>query len=242
MNNATTKRLAGLLLISVPIVFTGCFFALQVLFEYPDILRQPAAEVLRKFQQGGPMLIAVWYTLTLTALLFIPTVVALHQALAPHMPPAFLGLATAFGVTAGLVQALGFVRWPFVVPYLAEAYLAPGAGEPERAAILVVFEALHRYAGMGIGENLGYTATSLWTLLLGAALLRMRLLGRWLPLVGIALALGIATGVLELFGWEAAGPINAISYLLWALWLVVLGVMLLVRREVPLAKTLAASA
>ena len=35
------RRLAGLLLIFVPLAFTICFTLLQMLFEYPDILRQP---------------------------------------------------------------------------------------------------------------------------------------------------------------------------------------------------------
>jgi hypothetical protein len=35
---------------------------------------------------------------------------------------------------------------------------------------------------------------------------------------------------LEPAGWEPAGTINALSYLAWALWLIVVGVVLLVRR------------
>jgi hypothetical protein len=49
----------------------------------------------------------------------------------------------------------------------------------------------------------------------------------------MVLALGIATGLLEPAGWELAGAINAISYVAWALWLIVVGVVLLVRRTEP---------
>ena len=230
MNALSLRRLAGMLLILVPIAFTVCFTVLQMQFEYPDILRQPTADVLTKFQAGGSGLIATWYALTLTAVLFMPVVVLLHQVLAQHEAPVALWIATVFGVVAGLAQTLGFLRWPFLVPHLAQAYLAPGASEAQRAAAAIVFEAFHQYAGMAIGEHLGYLCTSVWTFLIAALMLRSPLFGRWLGLPGMLLAVGIAAGLLEPAGWELAGAINAISYLAWALWLIVVGVVLLARR------------
>ena len=59
-----------------------------MLFEYPDILRQPTADVLSKFQAGGSGLIAVWYALTLSAVLFIPLVVLIRRSeLVPTIRP-----------------------------------------------------------------------------------------------------------------------------------------------------------
>jgi len=230
MNPLSLRRLAGLLLIVVPVAFTVCFTLLQMQFEYPDILRQSTADVLTKFQAGGTGLIAVWYALTLTAVLFIPVVVLLHHVLAAHEASVALWVATVFGVVAGLAQTLGFLRWPFLVPHLAQTYLAPDASEAQRAAAALVFEAFHRYAGMAIGEHLGYLSTSVWTFLIALLMLRSPLFGRWLGLSGMLLALGVATGLLEPAGWELAGTINAFSYLAWALWLIVVGVVLLVRR------------
>jgi hypothetical protein len=239
--SATLRRHAGLLLIIIPIMFTVCFTLLQAQFEYPAILRQPTTDVLTKFQAGGPGLVAVWYVLTITAVLFIPIVVLVHRLLAEQEAPSALWIATVFGVVAGLTQALGFLRWPFLVPHLAQAYLAPGASEAQRAAAAMVFEAFHRYAGMAIGEHLGYLSTSVWTLLVGLLMLRSPLFGRWLGLSGMALALGVAAGLLEPVGWELAGVINTISYLAWAVWLVSVGVVLLLRRlaTAPLTPTLA---
>src|SRR5688500_5287053 len=142
------QRSAGLLLIAIPLAFTICFTLLAQQFEYPDILRQPTGEVLTKFQAGGAGLIAVWYILTLTAVLFIPVVLLLHRVLAAQEAPTTLWVATVFGLVAGLAQTLGFLRWPFLVPHLAEAYLAPGASEAQRSAAAMVFEAFHRYAGI----------------------------------------------------------------------------------------------
>ena len=222
--------LAGFLLILVPVAFSICFTLLQMLFEYPSLLRQPTADVLAKFAAGGSTLIAVWYALTLSAVLFIPVVVLMHQVLAEHAAATTLRVATVFGVAAGFAQTLGFLRWPFLVPHLAQAYLDPGNGEAQRAAAAMVFDAFHRYAGMAVGEHLGYLSTSVWAFLLALLMLRAPLFGRWLGLSGMLMALGVATGLLEPAGWELAGTINALSYLAWALWLIVVGVVLLVRR------------
>jgi hypothetical protein len=233
VNSLATRRAAGTLLVIVPIGFTVCFTLLQQLFEYPDILRQPTADVLAKFAAGGSALVAIWYALTLTAVAFVPLTVLVHRVLGERETPTLLWLATVFGVIAGVAQTLGFLRWPFLVPHLAQSYLAPGASDAQRAAAGMVFEAFHRYAGMAVGEHLGYLTTTLWTLLVAIVIVRTGLLPRWLGLSGAVLAVGIAAGLAEPAGWELGGTINALSYLVWALWLIVFGVTLLVRRAMP---------
>src|SRR5918911_4531125 len=223
MASLQVRRTAGLLLIAVSLAFTVCFTLLQQLFEYPDILRQPTGDVLTKFQAGGAGLIAVWYVLTLTAVLFIPVVLLLHRVLAAPEAPTTLWVATVFGIVAGLAQTLGFLRWPFLVPHLAQAYLAPGAGEAQRVAAAVVFEAFHQYAGMAVGEHLGYLSTGIWNLLIALVMLRTALVPRWLGAIGAVLALGIAAGLAEPAGWELGGTINMLSYLVWAVWLIAVG-------------------
>jgi hypothetical protein len=233
MNTLRLGRLTGLLLILVPVMFTICFTLLQLQFEYPAILRQSTVDILTKFQAGGTGLIAIWYALTLTAVLFIPLVVLFHHVLAASEASRMLRIATVFGIIAGVAQTLGFLRWPFLVPHLAQAYLVPGASDAQRATAALVFEAFHQFAGMAIGEHLGFLSTSIWTLLVGVVMLQSPLFGRWLGLSGIVLAVGIAAGLLEPAGWELAGTINALSYQAWAVWLIVVGVILLVRRIVP---------
>lgn len=231
MNATAQRRLTAALLIIVPLAFTACFTLLQIQFEYPDILRQPTGDILAKFQRGGPALVGSWYAIALIAFLFIPLVVLAHQLIAARRPLGYLWLASTFGVLAGLVQTLGFLRWTFVVPQLAAQYLSPAASGAQREAIAVVFDAFHRYAGMALGEHLGFLATGLWTALIAAALVQSGLIKRWLGWIGAALAAGIMAGLLEPAGWAAAGAINAASYLLWALWLAAVGAALLGRGE-----------
>jgi hypothetical protein len=234
VNTVAVRRAAGILLVVVPLGFTVCFTLLQQLFEYPDILRQPTADVLAKFAAGGTPLIAVWYVLTLAAVGFIPLTVLVHRVLAERDAPVILWVATAFGLVAGVAQTLGFLRWPFLVPHLAQSYLAPGATEAQRAAAGMVFEAFHRYAGMAVGEHLGYLSTSVWTILVAVVILRTGILPRWMGAIGVVVGVGIAAGLAEPAGWQLGGTINTYSYLVWALWLIAFGVILLVGRAKPI--------
>jgi Domain of unknown function (DUF4386) len=118
------SKLTGIVLILMPIAFNVFFTLLSVTFEYPDILREPASYVLRSFEAGGSGLVAIWYGFTLTAVLFVPLVVLVHKVLARQDTP-YMAVATTFGVVAGVVQFLGLIRWPFLVPYLADVYLDP---------------------------------------------------------------------------------------------------------------------
>jgi hypothetical protein len=226
------RRFAAGLLILVPVAFSVCFTLLQSWFEYPGILRQPTADILTKFQAGGDSLVAVWYVLTIAALLFIPIAALLYRTLAEREAPALLQVATAFGIVAGLTQTLGFLRWPFLMPHLAQVYLAPESSEAQRAATAAVFEAFHRYAGMGVGEHLGYLCTSVWTVGVALVMWRSSQFGRALGLSGVVLGVGIGFGLVEPAGWELAGTINAFSYLAWAVWLVAVGLRILLRRDV----------
>ena len=216
-------QMTGVLLIILPIVFNVIFFVLQRTFEYPDILRKPTDYILNQFSAGGNRLILTWYCFALTSLLFIPMALMVNQVLAPDALP-YMALATTAGILAGLVQFLGLVRWTFLVPYLARTYFEPGSSQATRDSITVTFQAIHRYAGMAIGEHLGYLCTSLWTALVALALTQSSQFSPWLGWLGFLPAIAIFIGLFEEAGFKAAAAINAIGYILWSIWLIAVGV------------------
>lgn len=227
MSDERLRTLTGLLLILTPVAFNVFFTMLSMSFEYPDILREPAGEVLLKFDEGGSGLIATWYAFMLTAVLFVPLAVLVHRSLARKDTP-YLAMATAFGVVAGIVQFLGLVRWPLLVPYLADTYLDPTSSTATKESTLVIFEAFNRYAGVAVGENLGYLFTALWTAMIAIAMFGSALpLRKWLGGLGLVSAVCIVVGMLEPTGFEPAPDIVVIGYILWSMWLALFGVLIL---------------
>lgn len=219
-------KATALLLILVPLAFNVTFFLLQRMFDYPNILRRPSSEILTRFHAGGVGLRRAWYAFTLSALLFAPIPVLMHQVFDGDATW-YLPVATAFGVLAALCQTLGLMRWPFLVTDLAASYADPKTTPAAREAIAVTFQAFHRYIGVAVGEHLGYVFTSLWTLLVATAILQTDLFHHAFGWVGIVAALGVFAGVFEEAGFKPAALVNAVAYVLWSLWLIALGIVLL---------------
>lgn len=222
----TLFRIIGLFLIAVPVAFNMVFFALGRAFEYPVILRKPTDHILKKFAEGGSRLIGLWYAFAITSLLAVPMALLLQLVFSETQPQ--LAMASAIiGVISGLVQAMGLFRWTFLVPSLAAQYNAPTATPATRDAVAVVFNAFHQYIGVAVGEHLGYLFTGAWTILISVMMLNSPLFSPMIGALGIISAVGILTGMLEPAGWKPAGMLNAISYIVWSVWMVIVGITLL---------------
>ena len=228
----TTTVVAGVFLILLPLAFNGFFLLLGRRFDYPDILRCPTEEILARFQAGGVGLKLSWYGFMLTAVLFAPLAVLLGQVFAGD-DLAVMPMAIVVGVLAAVVQFLGLARWPFLVPALARTYTDPTSTPATQEATTVVFESFHRYLGVGIGECLGYLLTGTWSVLIGVAMLHSSLFVAWLGWLGIIIGLLLVVGSFEFVGgfeeegWKLAGTIVPITYIVWSLWLIVSGFILL---------------
>jgi hypothetical protein len=228
----STATIAALFLIAVPLAFNAGFAVLAARFDYPDVLRKPTGEVLSAFRAGGTPLVLTWWAFALTALLMAPLVVLLSSAI-DDADATLLAVATTAGVLAALVQFLGLVRWPFLVPYLARADADPDASPARREAVDVVFQSFNRYLGVAVGEHLGYALTGAWTTLTGIALTQTSAVPSWLGIVGIVVGPVLVLCSLEFVGshepggWKLAERLTPITYIAWSLWLVATGVALL---------------
>jgi len=228
----STDTVAGLLLIALPVAFNAAFGLLAARFDYPDILRRPTSEVLARFRDGGTSLILLWWGFAMTAVLLSPLVVLLSSAI-DDADGTLLAVATTIGVLAAIVQFLGLVRWPFLVPYLAREDADPTASPARRDAIDVVFQSFNRYLGVAVGEHLGYALTGAWTTLAGVAMTQSSAVPSWLGFVGIVVGAVLTTCSLEFVGrketegWNLAAALTPPTYVAWSLWLVATGVALL---------------
>jgi len=221
---------AGAFLILAPLWFNTTFALLGKRFEYPDILRKPVTEILDRFRAGGSSLILLWWMFMLSGLLLIPAVVLLGQALGFR---GIVPLAVTAGVLAGLVQMLGLLRWVYLVPSLARTNADPAITSGEREATVAVFQAMHQYLGVGVGEHLGYLFTGLWSVLTGVAIVGTALIPVWIGWVGIVVGGGLIVGSAEFLGpkeehgWALAGTAIPVLYIAWSLWLLAMGIALL---------------
>lgn len=229
----TTQMLTGLLLLVLPLAYNAAFALLGRAFDYPDILRRPTSEILARFAAGGTRLILLWWGFALTAVLLVPAVVLLSATLG-DANSTVLSLATAVGLLAALVQFLGLIRWPFVVPYLARTATDSATSPAAKDAIEVTFQTLNRYLGIAVGEHLGYLFTGAWTALVGVALIQSDVLHPLFGVIGLVLSPLFLLGSLEFVGsfegagWRPAGAIVPAAYIGWSIWLLALGIGLLV--------------
>ena len=114
--------------------------------------------MLARFRTGGTRLLLLWWICALTAVLLAPLAVPLTSALV-GANSSLAAVAATTGVMAAVVQFLGLIRWPFLVPYLARADAHADVGSARRETIDIVFQSFHRYLGAAVGEHLGYLFT-----------------------------------------------------------------------------------
>jgi hypothetical protein len=181
------------------------------------VLNQPPADVLVRFHENAVVIGALFLLLAVGAALLAPIAIAVSR----------LGTGSALrasrivGVAAATVQVVGLLRWPLVVPYLADS--------SPTAAAAQMFQTLNLTLGTVIGETVGYALTAAWTVLVCVGLAR-NVLGRALATIGLVAAALIATGTVEPFV-PVAGLANFVGYIVWSGWLIAFAVLLLVRRR-----------
>jgi hypothetical protein len=224
-----SETVTGIVLIAVPILFNVAFTLLAQRFDYPDILRHPTEEVLQRFGEGGSTLILTWWALALSAIALAPLAVLLAGEIG-DADPTIVSLSILFGVLASIVQFLGLIRWPFLVPYLAREAEGATPGSPRAETIDLIFQSFNRYLGVGVGEHLGYALTGAWSMFAGVALIQSDAVPGWLGVIGVLIGPAFLlssfefVGPFERSGWKPAGQLVPIAYVIWSLWLAALGV------------------
>ncbi|CAN5632104.1 hypothetical protein BH10CHL1_BH10CHL1_44210 [soil metagenome] len=230
MNTNQFRKLTGLLFIVGSILVNIPYAMLITNFNYPDILREPAATVLTQFQAGGATLIYTWLAFAWVGLPLMFGTVMLKRVLEVDEHP-LLETATTFGLIGLLLAVVGLTRWVFVVPVLAHLYTDPSSSEALRSAALVTFQVIHQYGGVIIGEHISQFMTVLWMALISGMMLRSALFHAWQGWLGLVAAFVYLLAQSELLatvipGFPEVPAAGLIGSLLWLLWMIVLGVAL----------------
>jgi len=184
----------GLSAIAMAIGFNLPYANLVAIYDYPDILRRPAAEALQRFTQGGVPLILTWHAFAWAALLLVPLSIGLALTPANRATSDRLAIAAAItGALSGVAQAIGLWRWVFVIPGLASRHATGDAAT--QAAAEGMFDILNTWGGVAIGEHLGQWLLVFFVLALSALHWRQGL--RLTAVIGGATALGLGIGTTE---------------------------------------------
>jgi hypothetical protein len=230
------RRTTGGLLVLGSVAFALAATVLSSTFDWPDILREPADVVLPAFVAGGTSLVWTWFATAWTYAILLVPILLLPAVLGRRGDPV-LRVATYAGATSVVLALIGFLRWVFVVPPLADSYVTGDA--TTRAAVDAAWTAQHQFGGALLGEHLGQLLAIGWSVALSVIILRSRVLPRWLGVTGLiagALYLTnqgdvLATAVPGFPVWDVGGLIGSVT---WGLWVAVLGVLIL-RRPVSTA-------
>jgi Domain of unknown function (DUF4386) len=230
MNRLQLIRTTGILFILLVVLANIPYALLVKSFEYDDILRQPVDYVLTRFHAGGVALILTWFIFGFTALLLIPASILLHQIIACN-GTSYLTVATFMGGLSGLLQSLGLMRWAFVIPVLANLYTNSTSSTATREAVVVVYQAVHQYGGVVIGEHLGQTLLACWTLGASMAMFHSPLFKSWVAWLGMMTVPLWILGQTELLATVIPEmpvlEVTPIGFISWEVWLLVVGISLL---------------
>jgi hypothetical protein len=235
------RRITGGLFLGAALAFAAAATVLSSTFDWPDILREPAAVVLPAFDAGGTGLVWTWFTTAWTyGLLAVP--ILLFPAVIGRRDDPALRAATLVGAASVLLSLIGFLRWVFVVPALARSYV--GGDATTQAAVDAAWIAQHQFGGALLGEHLGQLLVLAWSITVSVIILRSRVLPRWLGGTGLIASVMyllnqgdiLATAVPGFPVWDLAGLLGSTA---WGLWGAALGITLLLRRDSPASRSTA---
>lgn len=214
-------KLTAALLIVAALLANVAFAALGSIFNYPDVLDEPAREVLADFRAEQTAIGSWFAVLALSAALFAPIAIGVRRLSSSRA----MRIAVPVGIAAAVVQVIGLLRWPVLVPGYASDAAGTDAGVA--AAARESFTTAGDILGTAVGETLGYALTATWTVLVIVALGR-RYAGRWFPALGALSAALVLAGVLSPLGLPVIDAANFVGYILWSLWLIAFAVVIVV--------------
>ena len=182
------RKLTAIALITAAILTNAGFTALGSIFNYPDVLKEPTAEILDRFRENQTS-VSTWFTvLALSAALFAPIAIGVGKL----RDNRWMKLAVPVGIAAAVVQTIGLLRWPLLVPGFASD--AASTSATTAADARDHFDTAHTILGTVVGETFGYLLTAAWTLLVVAGL-GARFAGRSFAALGTVSAAMILLGV-----------------------------------------------
>lgn len=223
-----TEKTIGISLIAGALGVLIPYIILTSLFDYPNILREESGVILVKFHEGGQQLIWTWWAFAMLGLPLLKAYVLIGQKLESQFT--FVRWATTVGIIGLIVQMIGLLRWTFVVPVLANNFIA--GNEITKEASKIGFQMIHQFGGVLLGEHIGQLFTIMWTVIITFAFAQLKYFPKWIIVLGYVSSFIYLLAQTELF--ETVIPTvfvidwaGLIGSTLWIIWLIAVGVYML---------------
>ena len=219
-----SPKLTAFLLILAAVLANVAFTALGSIFNYPDVLDEPAGRVLASFRDHEDAVRAWFSVLALSAALLAPVAIGVGRLSPPVRcaPPCWVGIAAA------VVQVIGLLRWPILVP----GYASDAAGATRRSP-----PAPRRVPDRERDPRHGHRRDARLPAHRRVDRARRRRAraraspGAGSPCSARAAAALVLVGVLSPLDLPVVDTANFLGYVLWSVWLIAFAVVILVRER-----------
>lgn len=211
------------------VLMLAASLTLIFVFDFPDILREPIRVMLSKFYSNKQLVVPSYYLFVLSGIAYIFMVILIHKTIVPK--DSTLGLlALVSGILFGLTSNLGFIRWPFLINYLATSFNDPITSVQQKETIEMIFNSFHNYAGVAIGENFAFWFEGFWMIFISIIMKqRKNLFPKYIGNIGLVIGTGMLIYTLEQFGgiFSFLGITNVLIHAGLLVWLIAVIILLL---------------
>ncbi len=231
-NNKSLFIISGIMSIAGGMLATVGFLLLGKYFGYPEIIRETPQIILEKLYETRNIVPYLYYIGVGGAgicIFFLSLLLRKIFQLAGDDIWSYLGKYC--GMVVGICLYAGIIRYTFLFPLLAKLRVE-GIYDPK--TIDLVFEAFNTYVGDSIAEHVQFTFMFFWLLFFSIAILKTRIINKWIAILGIILSIIIFYGNLEFFGVPGAFLANRQGADFVALWVIALGINLIWIRNIKL--------
>jgi hypothetical protein len=226
---------AGVLLITQCVATTAGFLLLRNIFGYPETIRLGPAAMLPRLHELRSVVPYLFYLAVGVAGLCLFLASPLLDRVFASAGDRIWGYLTKYcGLAFGLTLYAGILRWFVLYPTLARYRVE---GQYDARTIDLVWEAFHAYVGETVAEHVSFTFMTLWLVFISLAILKTKMLTKWLGFTGVILAATICYGNLEFVHVPGAFRANRLGTDLVGVWNLALGINLLWIRNKRLPAT-----
>ena len=225
---APSAAVAGALYIAASLGFLVVFSWLAARFGYPDVLDQPANDVLPRLLALGGVGRGVWAVYAVLPLLLIPAALGASAALrgVDARNTRALNVGMSLQIAAAFAMTIGLARWSTAQWGLAEAW--PASDAVQQVGLVRTFDALNLYLGNVVGEFIGELLLYSSFAAFGLALHRVG--SRWMARLAASTAF---FGMIGMFRniTSIVQPASDVTNVLLPLFLIAFGVTLIRRHR-----------